>query len=114
MRALFLVGSALICLALISAGCTVSEHERYSTVMIKDKFFVYTPNPFAPDNPQLGGWDYFIVSGSGETARVSKDVYSSVFEDNTYTLEWGDISRCHTCKNDDSRGYVDVITRSGS
>ena len=114
MRTLFLVGSVLICLALISAGCTVSEHERYSTVTIKDKFFVYTPNPFAPNDPRLGSYDYFIVSSSGETARVDKGVYSSVFENNTYALEWGDVGHCYSCRSDNSHGYADIITRSGS
>ena len=82
MRALFLSGSALICLALISAGCTVSEHEQYSTITIKDKFFVHAPNPFAPKDPRLGTWDYYVISESGETSRVSEDVYSSVFKNN--------------------------------
>ena len=114
-RNYFLAGSiALICLALISAGCTVSEHEQYSTITIKDKFFVHVLNPFAPEDPRLGTWDYYVISESGETSRVSEDVYSSVFKNNTYTLEWGDIGYCYNCNSGGRYGYSDIITRSGS
>ena len=119
MRALFLVGSALMCLALSSAGCTISEHERCSTVTIKDKFYTYTPsvNPIFSDDPDFGTYKYFIITQSGETSRATKDVYSSVFANSTYSLEGGYVGDCigNWCKNDgDEWGYVAILIRSGS
>ena len=99
-------------------GCTkVSTHDPYTQATITEKFEKTKPmnfvNPELVSNPAWYYHDYYIrytTGGTPRVDRVSKDVYSSVFEGKIYVLKWGFID--DFTSNTKEYGYIEIISEA--
>ena len=113
----FIILFLIVSIMVMTMGCTMSDtRDPYSEVVIVDKFYQSQPM-FGVDPsrvPDGAGYnhDYYIrysTNGMLRVGRVSKEVYASVFETNTYILKWGYIKDFDSIEN--AYGYISVVSQ---